>query len=1103
MNLRRILIGSCCATALLAGVPPVGSLRAATAVAAQEAQPLVEDAQQRIAKGDLRGAEIQLKNAARANPKDPGPHLELAKLYLKVGNLPAAEAEARLARRDGGKPDDVDPVLADTLLKQNKVNELFDQVKPDNRAPKSESHVRLDLGLMHLELRELDQAKTILTEAATLDPDAVGPKVALVRLFLASGKTADAAAELAKAQAIAPDDRGVALVQALLKRTQGDSDGAIAIYTKLLAKSPDLEALLGRAAALLDEKKFDAAEKDIDQARKSAPRNPLAVDFKAYVLASKGDLKGADDLLAGISAYFPFIPQAYFLAGAVKLALGQLQLADQDLSKYNARFPSDPAGQHLYAQAMLRERNFQGVISLLKPLIDQSTSDLVSDALLAQAYIATGEKNKAVEIYERAALAQPDNPEAQTRLAVAQLQVGDLSAGLAELEKTSATEEGIEIAGPLLILNDLRQDKISEAAATADAMVRRNANDLVAQSWLGTVLIAQQDLPAAEKIFKSILEKDPNFDSAKRRLAQIYAQTDRLADAKSIWQSFLQKDPKNIEALVALINICVSRDEFKEAAAYLQQLRNAGSGVDPRTALNVIRASLLDLNLGDPAQNLSYLRQSENTTDPFRLFGAAIVLTELRNGDITKAEALVNAMMKQDASDPEARNLLGGIRIAQGNYAQAEDIFKGILRDNPDFTLARQNLAEIYVKTGRIEDAKNVWRDLLKRSAGDTTALTALANIDVSQNDRQDAVQLLKQALPSSSDPVLGLQLMQLYSKEKDWNNALSTANALKSQFPGNADVIDAAARVEAQSGDASGAVMEYRPLVERFPNSEFLLERYAVLQTHAGDHDGARRTFVKLNTIAPGNERYMAELVAFDFDTKGLDAALSTARSFAPKEQVASDLLVADVYVRANRIEDAIAEISDAVKHHPDSRLAIRLAQMLWHVGKNSAAEDTLRTWLNSHGDDVKARATLAGMYLLANDSADALHEYEEVHRRAPGNVDALNNLAWLYTKERNPRASELARNAFDIDPNPNTADTLGWALANQGNAAQGLAYLKMASTAQPENSIFQYHLAVALDAHGEKEQARAALERALKSGASFEGREAAQQLLAQLNHS
>src|SRR5665213_4035188 len=84
--------------AVLAGT--VGVAAAPAFATGEESESYVNDAKALLQKGDLKGAEIQLRNAVRANPEDAKTHIELGEVYLRLGNYVAAEAEARQAQEN-------------------------------------------------------------------------------------------------------------------------------------------------------------------------------------------------------------------------------------------------------------------------------------------------------------------------------------------------------------------------------------------------------------------------------------------------------------------------------------------------------------------------------------------------------------------------------------------------------------------------------------------------------------------------------------------------------------------------------------------------------------------------------------------------------------------------------------------------------------------------------------------------------------------------------------------------------------------------------------------------------------------------------------------
>src|SRR5580693_3794057 len=73
---------------------------------AKDSSSSVKDAEQYLAKGDLKAAEIELRNAIRESPQDPILHARLATVYLQLGDAASAERETRSAReRDGNEVD--------------------------------------------------------------------------------------------------------------------------------------------------------------------------------------------------------------------------------------------------------------------------------------------------------------------------------------------------------------------------------------------------------------------------------------------------------------------------------------------------------------------------------------------------------------------------------------------------------------------------------------------------------------------------------------------------------------------------------------------------------------------------------------------------------------------------------------------------------------------------------------------------------------------------------------------------------------------------------------------------------------------------------------
>ncbi len=194
--------------------------------------------------------------------------------------------------------------------------------------------------------------------------------------------------------------------------------------------------------------------------------------------------------------------------------------------------------------------------------------------------------------------------------------------------------------------------------------------------------------------------------------------------------------------------------------------------------------------------------------------------------------------------------------------------------------------------------------------------------------------------------------------------------------------------------------------------------------------------------------------------------------------------LLRGDALLATGQIESARSLFSDMADQGSRSGTT-RYAMSLARTQDFSGASEVLNDWLNDNPDDKEIMMLLANVGIQQGDQAKAKRYYEAMMPTSDPVV--LNNLAWIYMDENDPRALDVARRANDTLPNnADIMDTLGWILVEKGEVREGLDLLRNSARMKPEDPTVQYHLGVAYYRSGDAANAKRALQRALANAAT-----------------
>jgi putative PEP-CTERM system TPR-repeat lipoprotein len=885
---------------------------------AKESSTSIKDAEQYVSKGDLKAAEIELRNAVRQSPDNPIIRARLAQVYLDLGDATSAEREARAARERNGDEADYLPILSNALLRQGKFTDVLDLIQPGDRTPALESKLRTALGTAAAGMNDRDKAAAMFRDAMRLDPDAAQPKVQLAQL-LSRQDPEEANKLIDSAIASNPHSAEILLVKAEMLQSRGDRDGSLRLFDDVLTIDPkNVQAHLGRANINIGLGKFKAADEDIDPILKATPNNFMANYLRGLKLAKQQQYAAADQILDRLSPAFPKFWTGYYLQGATKLALGQFAQAESVLSKYLAYAPVDQRATRLIASAALQQHAPSRAIDYLKPLVEKSTVDAETLSLMGNAYMADGKPELALQWFEKAATLDPENQTIKARMAISEINSGRGQEGLAELEQVFASVSGAKIAGPTLVLTELRAGRIEKAAEVASALIKLDADNPLYQTLLGEVQAAQRDYAGAETAFRAALARNPEFAAATRDLAKLYLATGRADDAKRVYGDLLSKKPDG-SALLGLADIAIAEKKWPEAIDYINRARTAAPN-DPTAGVKLVNLYELrqdwnnaktvagelvaqfprDVNAqvaqataflgsGDTKNAISsYRRAYDITPNSIPILSRYIALLTSAK-ELREARTVLQEAVERDPRNAPLKGDLIRIEAEIDGLDAALIKAKAFAKDDPENSIFDLVSAELYEKAGRPQDAVALLETAVAARPSDDGLAIALSRLYTGVGDRKKAEAVLTRRLAADPKSLTArVALARLYQTTGRIDDAKKSYEELLSQSPTDvaallglaeiavvqkkfAEATDyiTRARTAAPNDPAPGllfvnmyglqqdwkqAAAAAAALVSRFPANVEVLDAQGRVQIAARDTDGALSTYKRALELAPNS---------------------------------------------------------------------------------------------------------------------------------------------------------------------------------------------------------------------------------------------------------
>lgn len=809
----------------------------------------LDEAQQLEASGQLRAAEIELKNAVRSDQSNMTAHYRLAVVELQLGEAAAAEHEASVARAGGFDPEKVVPLLADAYLVQGKYRELLQQFTATSGSARQRADVLVARGYAQLALDQRDAAKASFEKAQQMAPEATRPILAEAKLALQDHDVAKAGRLYDRALTLAPKSPEAQVGKADVLRIQGDVKGALALLDKTLAASPDLlQARLVRAQILLAQGRDQQAETDIQAVMQLQPSNGAAFWLDALVALHKRDFKKANADLQRISGLIAKIPRGYYVQALVEFNLRQMDQAADSAQRFVARNPDDLAGHKLFGLIELALHHPDQTVDTLSKFDSAGKADAGTLDLLGRAYAELGLPSKALAAFNKAVKLAPKNAALRLRLGATQLRLGDTSAGIQDLQQSLDIAPS-EPAGEMLVLTDLAAAHWQDAFAAVAKLQKAAPNSPIPGNLLGLVKLAQFDLAGARAEFADLANKYPKYLPAQLNLAHVLSlegQSDQAADAL---RKILAQEPANGVVLTRLVNLLLRDGKPDAAISAAEQAHSAAPN-------NVgITAGLIELylRLGHKNKALALASQEPgiNTVANFPLI-AARFQAEFAAGHKKEALQTYQRLMTIAPNRLDLRIRYAAALLAEGDTAGARQALADAMKlapDNPQ--LARASIA-IELKSGGVKAALAKAAELRKSNPNLGPAPLLDGEVYMAAHQYDQAAQSYAKAFQQSPSTQIAVRLFEARVAAGNETAAVADLSKWFAAHPKDIAVAAVLGSVALQGHNFDEAKKDFELVLDKSPQNVVALNNLAWISQKSGNLDAARALAERAYLLSP-----------------------------------------------------------------------------------------------------------------------------------------------------------------------------------------------------------------------------------------------------------
>ncbi len=879
---------------------------------------LLDHARALRAKGNDQAAIVEIRNALQKNAKNAEARVMLAEIFVDAGGGKQAQNELEIALQRGAQPARVKLPMARAYLLQGSYDAAAREATVTLSTLGADRAALMEVeGRARIAMRQYARGCALFDESRTSDPQFMDAYWGSATCAAVNGDSDKARSIIDEAIRIKPDVSQSWVLMGDINRVDHKLALAEQQYTKAIAlKKNNVDALLGRALAYVEERKLDATEADLAEVDRIYKGHPLGSYINGIVRFRQGRFAEAKSAFETTLTTAPTHFQSILWLGLTNFEQRNYELAATELNQFLTLQPNAVKVKAILALARARLGGVKQANVDLGELGKLDIDDPQTLAMIGETHTFLGNPAIGSQFLAKAVDRSPDALQTRVNLATSLLEKNDIAGAIGQLE-TVLGKQADYVPAETLLIRALMQNKDYPAALDrARALQAQDPKSPAAQDYIGSIQLRMGDEAAARSTFEKLLASDPKFFPAANNLALLAIKNGDLPAAQAYYRGALNADPASLAAMLGLHNVERSLGRASEAEQLLVQATKAYptevlpsqmlaqtylAARMPRKALDVTEESMR-AHPGDAglleSRGLAYLAVNEPASAIIAFnklvqvrgdsANAYVYVAQAQNtlGDRAGARQAVATALKLEPTNVRARMAQGVSLIADGKAAEAVAVAKALQRDVPDDPEPYVLEASALAAGGRAREGVKLLAAATQRFPKNTKAHVALARLQSAAGDlpamvagvadwhRTDpqspfAAEALGEAYLRTGDEAAALTAYQdqLVLQPNDVRAMNNVAFLMRKQAPqqaaelagralqidpGNADVLDTLGQIQAERGDLDGAVKSFGRANQLAPKNAATRYHLAVTLARNGQGLQARRELERLLAATP-----------------------------------------------------------------------------------------------------------------------------------------------------------------------------------------------------------------------------------------------------------